>query len=312
MTSWKWRALLYGTFLIACGIAIWPPFGRNGEPGKLKLGLDLRGGTHLVLQVLPESSLAGTRQRVTPETLKEVIRTLERRVNQLGVADPVITEVREQRRPGPRPAPGRGGRRAGQAADHQRGPALAAPRGRGGADPREASRARFRKACRPRSWCWRVKAMRPETSAFYLVRREAVVTGRDLKSARAGRGELGQPNVRFTLKPQGAEALERETAPQYRPPAGHRLRRSGDLGPDDRQRGGNGRTDPRGLHRRGGRRDGGAPARGCAPRQDALHPGAHRWRVARPRLHPSRAGRLRPPPPSWSPPSCSPTTVLPE
>ncbi len=92
MTSSKWRSVVYGAFLIACGMAIWPPFGRNGTSGKLKLGLDLRGGTHLVLQILPEGSPVGGPARVAPETLQEVIRTLERRVNQLGVADPVITE----------------------------------------------------------------------------------------------------------------------------------------------------------------------------------------------------------------------------
>src|SRR5687767_12914042 len=92
MTTWHWRAVLYATFLIACVVAIWPPYGRNGKPGKIKLGLDLRGGTHLVLQVIPEGAPATATRRVAPETLKEVIRTLERRVNQFGVADPVISE----------------------------------------------------------------------------------------------------------------------------------------------------------------------------------------------------------------------------
>ena len=211
MTSWNWRAVFYGTFLIACGMAIWPPFGRNGTPGKLKLGLDLRGGTHLVLQVLPESSPAGGPQRVAPETLKEVIRTLERRVNQLGVADPVITEYGSS---GDRvlvQLPGVDGRGSGQATDHQRGPALAAPRGQGGADPRKASRPGSGRVP-PTLMVLEGQGDAPGEHAFYLVRRQAVVTGRDLKSAHAGRGELGEPNVRFTLNPRGAESLERETA----------------------------------------------------------------------------------------------------
>ena len=59
MNAWYWRAVLYGSFLIACLVAIWPPYARNGEPGKIKLGLDLRGGTHLVLQVLPDGAARG-------------------------------------------------------------------------------------------------------------------------------------------------------------------------------------------------------------------------------------------------------------
>ena len=214
MTSWTWRAVFYGTFLIACGMAIWPPLGRNGTPGKLKLGLDLRGGTHLVMQVLPESSLAGGPQRITPETLKEVVRILERRVNQLGVADPVITEYGRSgdrvlvQLPGvedvtqakrliisvaqlslhlvDRVAPTRG-KLLAQVPDGVP-PALMLLEGQGDA---------------------------PGANAFYLVRRQAVVTGRDLKSAHAGLGELGEPNVRFALKPRGAEALERETARSF-------------------------------------------------------------------------------------------------
>jgi preprotein translocase subunit SecD len=53
---------------------------------------------------------------------------------------------------------------------------------------------------------------RPGAKAFYLVRRDAVVTGRDLKSAYPGHGELGRPVVHFTLNPLGARALERVTA----------------------------------------------------------------------------------------------------
>ena len=214
MTSWTWRAVFYGTFLIACGMAIWPPLGRNGTPGKLKLGLDLRGGTHLVMQVLPESSLVGGPQQITPETLKEVVRILERRVNQLGVADPVITEYGRSgdrvlvQLPGvedvtqakrliisvaqlslhlvDRVAPTRG-KLLAQVPDGVP-PALMLLEGQGDA---------------------------PGANAFYLVRRQAVVTGRDLKSAHAGLGELGEPNVRFALKPRGAEALERETARSF-------------------------------------------------------------------------------------------------
>jgi preprotein translocase subunit SecD len=47
---------------------------------------------------------------------------------------------------------------------------------------------------------------------FYLVQREAVITGRDMKSARAGVDpQTNAPNVSFILNPAGAEKFKRET-----------------------------------------------------------------------------------------------------
>src|SRR6267378_3084708 len=54
------RATLYGSFLIACLVAIWPPYGKDGQPGKIHLGLDLKGGIHLVLQVVTDDALNAT------------------------------------------------------------------------------------------------------------------------------------------------------------------------------------------------------------------------------------------------------------
>ena len=54
------RAIAYGAFLIACAVMIWPPFERDGEPGRIQLGLDLRGGIHLVLQVVIDDALNAT------------------------------------------------------------------------------------------------------------------------------------------------------------------------------------------------------------------------------------------------------------
>ena len=51
------RAIVYGGFLLGCGVALWPPFGVGDTPGKIKLGLDLRGGMHLVMQVKVEDAL---------------------------------------------------------------------------------------------------------------------------------------------------------------------------------------------------------------------------------------------------------------
>src|SRR5258707_15524958 len=71
MNAWHWRAVLYGSFLIACLVVIWPPYTRNGEPGKIKLGLDLRGGTYLVLQVMGDDIPAAGKAPVAPGTGKE-------------------------------------------------------------------------------------------------------------------------------------------------------------------------------------------------------------------------------------------------
>ncbi len=41
-------------------MTLWPPYERDGKPGKIKLGLDLRGGIHLVLQVVVDDALNAT------------------------------------------------------------------------------------------------------------------------------------------------------------------------------------------------------------------------------------------------------------
>ncbi len=42
---------------------------------------------------------------------------------------------------------------------------------------------------------------------YYAVEKRRAVTGRDLANARPGQGQVGQPIVEFTLKPQGADAF---------------------------------------------------------------------------------------------------------
>jgi hypothetical protein len=54
------RATLYGSFLIACAVMVWPPYEIDGKPGKIHLGLDLKGGVHLVLQVKTDEALIAT------------------------------------------------------------------------------------------------------------------------------------------------------------------------------------------------------------------------------------------------------------
>jgi preprotein translocase subunit SecD len=210
MTTWHCRGVLYGALLVACVVAIWPPYARNGKPGKIKLGLDLRGGTHLVVQVMPESTSTPGAGRVAPDTVKEVIRTLERRVNQFGVADPVITEY---------------GRTGDQILVQLPGVKDVAEAKRlilsaaqlslhlvvEVAPTRERLLADSRRGVPPSLQVLEGRGDTPGENAFYLVRRQPVVTGRDLKTARAGLGDHGEPNVQFTLKPQGAATFKQET-----------------------------------------------------------------------------------------------------
>ncbi len=279
------RATLYGSFLIACVLAFWPPYAQGDEPGRIKLGLDLRGGIHLVLQVVTDDALNATvddgvqtardqatrkgivfasAQRVdassfavegveparvkdmrdllrdffrAPEwdirepaegrflvkmtdtyvrqikdrTVKEAIKTLERRVNQLGVADPVITEhgsrgdqilvqlpgvtdVEQAKRVIKTTA-----QLALKIVEDSAPSRDALLQGHGGKVPDNME----------------VVEGAGDTAGSpvnYLVRREAVITGRDLKSARAGIDpQTNGPEVQFTLNPQGAEKFKRET-----------------------------------------------------------------------------------------------------
>jgi preprotein translocase subunit SecD len=104
-----WRLGFIGLVAIASLFVVWPqqpasyfPFGEYlpGNPGihirfgtfhfdrqGTKLGLDLQGGTHLVLQA--DMSKKDPDQDAE-STIKGVIRVLERRVNAYGVAEPVI------------------------------------------------------------------------------------------------------------------------------------------------------------------------------------------------------------------------------
>src|SRR5215467_1874753 len=54
---------------------------------KLKLGLDLKGGVHLVLGIqIPSDTPVEERRMI----VAQVLETIEHRVNELGVAEPVI------------------------------------------------------------------------------------------------------------------------------------------------------------------------------------------------------------------------------
>jgi preprotein translocase subunit SecD len=149
-------------------------------------------------------------KRVKEETVKEAIRTLERRVNQLGVAEPVIAAH---------------GNKGDQILVQLPGVtdvdaakriivALAQLQLKlveDSAQSREALLQSFQGKEPSNMEVVQGQGKEPGKPEFFLVRKEAVITGRDLKNARAGVGRNNEPIVQFSLNPQGAEKFRRET-----------------------------------------------------------------------------------------------------
>ena len=279
----RWKAIGYGAFLLACAVAIWPPYERDGVPGRIKLGLDLRGGIHLVLQVVVEDALnatvddavttardqagrkgiqVGAVQRVSPksfsvqgteparvkdmrdllrdffrgswevrdageggftvemtdlyerqvkeQTVQEAIRTLERRVNALGVAEPVIaaqgsrgdqilvqlpgvTDVEQAKRVIKTTA-----QLSLRLVENTASTQDTLLQGVGGKVPDNME-------------LFSGPGDTAGEPVYYLLRREALITGRDLKSARVGVDENNQPQINFALNATATDKFARET-----------------------------------------------------------------------------------------------------
>jgi preprotein translocase subunit SecD len=272
------RATLYGAFLLACGVAIWP----LGE--KIKLGLDLKGGIHLVLQVMTDDALnatvddavqsargAGAAKAITfagaqrvdtrsfsvngveparvkdmrdllrdyfrspdwevrepsegsflvqmtdlnvrqtrDRTVKEAIRTLERRVNQLGVAEPVIAEHGANHDQILVQLPG--------VTDVEQAKRVIKSTAQlslkiveDSAPSLETLLQKHDGKVPPNMEVVPGRGEEAGVPVFYLVKREAIITGRDLKNARGGVDENNQPDVQFSLNATGADKFKRET-----------------------------------------------------------------------------------------------------
>ena len=279
----RWKAIVYGSFLLACGVAIWPPYDRGDQPGKIHLGLDLRGGIHLVLQVVVEDALNATTddavnttrdqaarkgiqvaavQRSSPtgftvdeieparvkdmrdllqdffranwevrdagegrltvqmtdlyqrqlkdQTVQEAIRTLERRVNALGVAEPVIaatgsrgeqilvqlpgvTDVEQAKRMIKTTA-----QLSLKLVENSAATQETLLQGVGGKLPDNMD-------------LLQGPSDTPGQPTYYLVRKESMITGRDLKSARVGVDESNRPQINFALNALATDKFSRET-----------------------------------------------------------------------------------------------------
>ncbi len=279
----RWKAIGYGAFLLACAVAVWPPYDRDGVPGKIHLGLDLRGGIHLVLQVVVEDALNATVddavttardqanrkgiqvasiQRLSPtsyvadgieparvkdmrdllrdlartswevreageakftvqmtdiyqrqlkdQTVQEAIRTLERRVNALGVTEPVIaatgntgdqilvqlpgvTDVEQAKRIIKTTA-----QLSLRLVENSAASEETLLQGVGGKVPDNMMTAPG-------------PSDTPGQPTYYLLRKEAMITGRDLKSARVGVDENNRPQINFSLNATATDKFARET-----------------------------------------------------------------------------------------------------
>ena len=249
------------------------------------------------------------------EAVTQALQTIERRVNELGVAEPIVARqgavdqilVRAARRE----------RRAARQGHHPLHGAARAEDRRAGAVRRAKSGAGRPTAtpCRPTCCCCRGPATprrrRPPGTVFYVVRRAPVVTGRDLRNARPSLDENNLPAVGFSLNQDGARKFGTATEAEHRPPARHRARRPRVVGA--------GHPEPhhgRGPHHRHVHAAGGAgPVARAAVRRAAgvadLPRRAHRRPDARRRFDPRRRARRRSAASRWSCSSCSSTTSSP-
>ncbi len=279
------RATVYGSFILACVVAMWPPYGKDDKPGKIHLGLDLKGGIHLVLQVVTDDALnatigdavgnartqtsakgiqvAGVKalgptsfavegveparvkdvrdllhdffrategwdvreqgqggflvrmtdpliSRIRDNTVKEAIRTLERRVNQLGVAEPVIAQHGARGDQILVQLPGVTDVEAAKRVISTTAQ-LSLKLVEDNAGSREALLEKTGGKVPDNMEVVQGQGREAGTPEFYLVRKEAVITGRDLKTARVGVGQTNEPDVSFMLNPAGADKFKRET-----------------------------------------------------------------------------------------------------
>ncbi len=85
------RLILIGSVCLVCAWALVGPRIRGEEGWPLKLGLDLRGGTHLVLQVAdPEGAMSSDARSDAADRAREIVRN---RIDQFGVSEPTIQRV---------------------------------------------------------------------------------------------------------------------------------------------------------------------------------------------------------------------------
>lgn len=77
----RWLGLVLTVFMVAfCLEAVWPP------ARKIRLGLDLRGGTSFLMKLTPQNNEA-----LTADLVEQAVEVIRKRVDAYGVSEPVIT-----------------------------------------------------------------------------------------------------------------------------------------------------------------------------------------------------------------------------
>src|SRR5690349_5090202 len=85
--QFTWKFALVAAITLLCLYYIYPP------QEKIRLGLDLKGGTSYLLKMdLSQIDKSGRGQAV-----RQAVEILERRVNKLGLSEPIIQAVGEDR-----------------------------------------------------------------------------------------------------------------------------------------------------------------------------------------------------------------------
>jgi preprotein translocase subunit SecD len=75
----RWRLGIVAIVVVAALVTVFP------ISGKINLGLDLKGGAHIVLQAKESAD-----SKVTEDSIERLLAVLRNRVDQYGVAEPVI------------------------------------------------------------------------------------------------------------------------------------------------------------------------------------------------------------------------------
>jgi preprotein translocase subunit SecD len=155
---------------------------------KIQLGLDLQGGAHLLLQLKPTETV----KAITPDIQNETIQVIDRRINGLGVTEPQIAKSGTDRISVDLP----GLTKPEQAIDAIKQVAVLEYKI---VPPDVDAKARAAQAecqANPKD----KKACDFENLGAYEASGPVVYSGKELKSAQAGFGQNGAPNIIFTTK----------------------------------------------------------------------------------------------------------------
>ena len=91
-----------GTIITVCVVALalhaaYPPFdkvdadGKVVTPGKIQLGLDLKGGTSFLIRLIAEPDEKGVKKEITKTMVEQAVEVIRKRVDSMGTSEPIIT-----------------------------------------------------------------------------------------------------------------------------------------------------------------------------------------------------------------------------